>query len=252
MSGDFSDLLLPFGQLPSGRLVSPAEVERGAACGCICPQCAAALWAKKGDQIRHHFAHTAAEGCGGGALETALHKMAKQIIADAGKVWLPDLKVWYPIHKHDPMRTFRDVQRGVWLVGSVSVEERFSGFQPDAVIRSAAMKVAIEVFVSHAVDAEKRDKIKAAELATIEIDLSQFSRNLTTDALVDYVLHKASRLWVFHPGEAAARRECEERYLRRWRSQVEKEQAEEARKVSEKQEAVPPDARRLLFTLRID
>ncbi len=49
---------IPFG-LKDGKYYDVSEVERGRACGCICPSCKQVLVAKKGDPEKkaHHFAH---------------------------------------------------------------------------------------------------------------------------------------------------------------------------------------------------
>lgn len=200
---DWDDLKIPFGQTADGRMVSPTEVERGTACGCICPQCGLPLVAKKGDVLRHHFAHSS-EGCGSGALETSLHKMAKQIIADARKVWTPELMVYMSLPK-EYIEVRRDVCKEAWATGDVTLEERFADFQPDAVIHSTWGAIGVEIFVSHAVDATKREKIKTAQLPTIEIDLSDYDRNISLVELTHFVLRGAPRFWVFHPREAIAR-----------------------------------------------
>ena len=75
-----SDLKVPFG-IRNGRLVGTDKVERGLACGCICPECGASLEARKGNVVTHHFAHHAASNCIYG-LESALHLGAKQILLD--------------------------------------------------------------------------------------------------------------------------------------------------------------------------
>ncbi|EGQ8312378.1 hypothetical protein DC897_RS22415 [Vibrio parahaemolyticus] len=51
-------MLIPFG-LKDGKYYDVSEVERGRACGCICPSCKQVLVAKKGDseKMAHHFAH---------------------------------------------------------------------------------------------------------------------------------------------------------------------------------------------------
>ncbi|EJG0880203.1 hypothetical protein CGI29_23740 [Vibrio parahaemolyticus] len=51
-------MLIPFG-LKDGKYYDVSEVERGRACGCICPSCKQVLVAKKGDPLKmaHHFAH---------------------------------------------------------------------------------------------------------------------------------------------------------------------------------------------------
>lgn len=64
------------------------EVESGLACGCVCPVCGGKLIARKGEHKRHHFAHHNAEACSYNN-ETALHLMAKTIIAKVTSIMLP-------------------------------------------------------------------------------------------------------------------------------------------------------------------
>ena len=47
-----------FGVDPTtGEVLSIDKVERGLACGCVCPACGTRLEARKGEIVRHHFAH---------------------------------------------------------------------------------------------------------------------------------------------------------------------------------------------------
>ena len=63
-------------------MVHVDEVPNGNECGCICPHCKSALCAKNGgdgERMIHHFAHLSGADCIG-AVESALHKMAKEIM----------------------------------------------------------------------------------------------------------------------------------------------------------------------------
>ena len=55
-----------------------------------CPKCNSFLIAKKGDIRIHHFAHYNYENCQG-AQETALHKLAKEILLQEKMVTIPDI-----------------------------------------------------------------------------------------------------------------------------------------------------------------
>lgn len=49
---------IPFGlDSSTGELVDVGSVERGNACGCICPSCQTPLVARQGDEVEWHFAH---------------------------------------------------------------------------------------------------------------------------------------------------------------------------------------------------
>jgi hypothetical protein len=69
---------LDFGLDHTGRMRGIDEVEQGLACNCECPECGSPLIARKGAVRVHHFAHQG-ESCTTGA-ETALHRMAKEIV----------------------------------------------------------------------------------------------------------------------------------------------------------------------------
>lgn len=63
MSSHFDKFKIPFGiRGVDGELVDVHDVERGIACGCICPSCKAPLNAKKGDVKEWHFAHVSKHG----------------------------------------------------------------------------------------------------------------------------------------------------------------------------------------------
>src|SRR3954468_24894165 len=99
----FSDLLLPFGErIANGRMVSPDEVDNGLACGCVCPKCRRRLIAKHSDIVRYHFAHESDSVCVG-AFETSAHLLAKQIIADEGQVFTPEVVAEYRAERRPVM-----------------------------------------------------------------------------------------------------------------------------------------------------
>lgn len=67
--------------LLNGRLVSVDEVERGAACGCVCPSCGEPVIAKQGECRVYHFAHDGGRACRYAA-ETLAHRFAKEVLVD--------------------------------------------------------------------------------------------------------------------------------------------------------------------------
>jgi hypothetical protein len=79
----------------SRDLTSISDVSSGNQCGCFCPECGAELTAKKGWKNAHHFAHTVDSDCTGG-VETAIHLLAKEIIATEMKICLPGTEAIYP------------------------------------------------------------------------------------------------------------------------------------------------------------
>jgi hypothetical protein len=81
------------------------DVPRGAACGCFCPVCNAALVAKQGDALDWHFAHEAGTErpeCRAGAMNL-LRRLAVEELNRRGLVLLPDFSVAHPLGGRAPI-----------------------------------------------------------------------------------------------------------------------------------------------------
>lgn len=188
------DVLLPFALDATGRMVSVHTVERGAACNCTCPQCGEPLVARKAE-ITWHFAHIGESNCVG-APETALHKLAKQIIHDAMAIQLPAVRIMAPPYKGAftvaPERFFH----------ATTADKEFTGFDgviPDVLLSNDQERIAIEIRVAHRVEAEKIQKLRALGLDTVEIHLTGIARHTPDDEVVkQQVLHEAHRVWLFN------------------------------------------------------
>jgi ssDNA-binding Zn-finger/Zn-ribbon topoisomerase 1 len=191
---EYGELRVPFGE-KEGRLYAPDEVERGLACQCHCPACGTPLVANKPKVKRDYFSHHRTEDCAGG-YESALHKMGKQIIEDAGWVTVPHISVpvtWYV--SDGP--TWRDTvdydRRRVNFTGLV-VEQQADRWRPDI---TATLKngqtLYIEIKVTHGVEDPKADDLDNL----MEIDLSGIRPEEVRDlnALTHLVLFAASRRW---------------------------------------------------------
>ena len=204
-------LLVPFG-LRDGRMWSPDMVESGIACGCKCPACGGFLVAKaKDSQVRRaHFAHHHAVECPGG-FESAVHKMAKQLIVDRLAVLLP---AWDGDQGMPNPPVLRDAA-GVDVIGrrvefparlailaSARPEERQTDYVPDVAADDEVGPLFIEIRVTHAVDAPKRLRIQSEGTRLIEIDLSSLRYEDCVDetTLAYAVLESPSnRVWLSCP-----------------------------------------------------
>lgn len=210
-----SDVKLPFGLASDGRMVSVSRVARGLACGCVCPQCRSALVACKGEIMQHHFRHHAETSTcsGGGARETALHRFAKQIICDELYVSLPPLwDVWGSFSTVVNLGPMRAAKPEVWL----------DGIQPDVLAEYDVEQLAIEVFVTHRVPDAKRQQLIDRDLATLEIDLSDYrDRDLTESQLRHLVVRNAPRRWLHAPARARSAMEAETEKRRREEEEAE-------------------------------
>jgi hypothetical protein len=169
---------IPFGMAAlSGRMCEPREVPLGKGCGCICPACRVPLVAKHCTSGRRapHFAHAHGADCAG-AVETALHLAAKQRIAERGALWFPALGV--RLKARDARGLTHVVSKklspaGLRPLSDVVMEASVATIRPDLVAHCAHFgAVSIEIAVTHFVDRLKLDKIAAAGLAALEVDLS--------------------------------------------------------------------------------
>lgn len=194
-------------------MVSPTEVESGRACNCTCPGCGSPLIAKKGEQNVWHFAHDGLV-CANGA-ETALHLMAKQILADERRVQLPAVEV--SISATDMLGKLQTVS--TILLGPkdvryhvVELEVTKDNRRPDAVASGGDVSIEhrVEVFVRHAVDSTKATELFDQECACYEICLNDVPIQTPIAELRDAVVASPHRIrWISYPGMAAARRALE-------------------------------------------
>jgi hypothetical protein len=74
--GETGAIKIPFAE-KEGFLRHVSQVGKGLACGCVCPVCRQSVIARKGDQKRHHFAHSPGAKCNA---ETVLHYLAKRLL----------------------------------------------------------------------------------------------------------------------------------------------------------------------------
>ena len=176
--------------LKNGKLVSIDEVESGLACGCICPCCESELVGKKGKVKAHHFAHKS-EACAG-ALETALHLLAKEIIDQEKFMIFPPLDhpkksdvVWRPAKKNHFTK--------------VEVERNLGDIKPDLIAYCNDEQIYIEIAVTHFIDEEKLEKIKKRKVSTIEVDLRRLKSDYTEKDVKKALLENYSnKEWMYN------------------------------------------------------
>jgi hypothetical protein len=207
---------LPYG-INDGKLLSIREVESGLACNCTCPSCHALLVAKKGRVKTHHFAHYNSEECSG-AVETALHLAAKEILKKAGGLMLPALELdFYEVfdeslftsdyqknYEHPDLkglyRSFIEILDAQMLsYDKVESEILLEGIRPDIIVYSKGKPLLVEIGVTHFVDVVKLEKIEQLGISAIEIDLSYLQDGFTDKELEEAVLSKAyNRDWIYN------------------------------------------------------
>ena len=151
----------------------------GKRCNCRCPECNEPMIARRGLKNDHSFAHfpdSDKKGECPTAAETALHKMAKEVLLAAESFTMPDLyhgTAWYDPYTKE-LETDTKLLQGsleVKLLG-VKSEQRIEDVIPDAVLtyRHSTGKedrVIVAIWVAHKVDSEKLKKIKRIGLPII-------------------------------------------------------------------------------------
>lgn len=198
-----------------GKMVSVDDVPNGLACNCRCPQCHELLIAKNGGEIKvHHFAHVGGSECKG-AYETALHILAKEIIATEKRIMVPKYLLFngkkfkgYPYFHDDDDDDECDydedekIEAHQIVFKNVELEKRndVSTLQPDCVgITEDGERIHIEIFVTHGIDGIKRSKIINHSINCVEIKIPR-NFPLERQKLLDYIINSTDgRKWINNP-----------------------------------------------------
>lgn len=247
---------IPFGlRTHDQRMVDPTEVTKGQSCGCICPDpdCGKKLIAKQGVINEWHFAHEAGADCASG-VESALHKMAKQLIMERSQIWVPERS----FHR-EVLGSHDDVEGGYCWKQSLSIEVCAEGLKtltncieekqietrrPDVLAELDGYPIAIEIAHTHFCDEAKLDWLKARNLTTLEIDVGMSPDIEMADIrlVLEARLFSSSphKTWLVHSGDAngCAQIDAAENHLRTFNAdkdaaflkEVERKRAEKKRK----------------------
>lgn len=194
--------------LKDGELFHIDQVESGEKCGCCCPACSGTLIARKGEQKRHHFAHKAEGNCHH-ACETTLHLLAKKLLSEAKTFTIPKVLLQFPCQEPLEISGAMEIP-----VVAVELEQRYHPIIPDVVVTTTGnQKLMIEIFVTHAVDEEKLEKIKRIGISVTEIDLSAYRESAITEKSLKNILLKESeeKYWIFNRREAEYRQKFMEK-----------------------------------------
>ena len=195
---------LPYGEAANGEIVHISTVENGLACKCVCPGCGARLVARtRGKQMQPHFAHYSSAECAT-AYETALHKLAKEVIAEHKRVKLPAVIASYD-SKQLPLRPERNLP-----LDHVTWEQQIETIRPDVVAHWRDRRVLIEVKVTHGCDDAKLNYLHTNAVSAFEINLSRVARDATIEEITHQVLDGAPRYWLFHQAQIDKEQELRE------------------------------------------
>lgn len=152
-----------------------------------CLECGEPLIPKRGDLIRHHFAHTSQSECHG---ESAAHKLGKAIIFKARYLRAPQISLKKrgetialeggPFHYYDPV-----------------LERRLTGtpYIPDVLVQHDNRPVAIEILVTHTPEDEKIQVFRDHNIDMLEISAAGIMA-MSPDEAVKHVLVRSRRRWL--------------------------------------------------------
>lgn len=89
---------------------------------------------------------------------------------------------------------------GKWQIEEVELEKKISDFIPDIILKKGNIILLVEIYVTHAVDENKKNKIIEANLPVIEIDLSEFVHQDMTKEELRLHLREITRMnWIHLP-----------------------------------------------------
>jgi hypothetical protein len=163
------------------RLVHISEVTSGLSHECVCPECKAALIARKGQKVRHHFAHYHSTNC---QPETVVHRIAKRLLAErieAALAGRQDLQIRWKCAHCDDVHSGNLLRR----VRSIYVERNFDSCRPDITLCEISDKpiALIEVVVTHPPDENVRNLCRNHSIEFLEChirtedDLEQITKS---------------------------------------------------------------------------
>ncbi len=185
--------------LSDGNLKHISEVENGLACNCLCPNCKYPLVAKNNINNKKiaHFAHNSGKECEG-AIETAIHLLAKSILQRNKQIMIPHYHFDYNEKNNKSL-----IKRGKLVTFEEIIIEKTVCFDsgkiiPDAIGKIRDKQVFIEFAFSHFIDADKRNFIKSNGITCIEIDLSKQAMDM--DKIASLLITNSHNIyWVNNP-----------------------------------------------------
>ena len=162
----------------TGKPVYIDVASNGLSCNCSCAKCGEKMVAVQGKSENHrewHFRHHIDSDCLGGQ-ETAIHKLAKQIIVDNSQILIPNDTLIY---------------------SQARQEIKLGSFIPDVTVFANGHDIHFEIAVTNPVDKLKETFYKSGQHKSIEIDLTNISYDTTPNELEELVLKTSKRKKIF-------------------------------------------------------
>lgn len=154
-----------------------------------CPSCKGRMLARKGEHIRHHFAHWPGDACGGP--ETVAHLLGKKVILNNTNLLLPATEK--TIHAK-----YYQIPQKIITYENPIAEKWIEGFIPDIMATYNNQILIIEIKVTHKTDFPKHKWIAKNNILAIEIDCKNILQ-ISPDEIDNFVLFSAPRKLLFSP-----------------------------------------------------
>lgn len=186
--------------LKNNELIHIDNVDRGIDCCCICPSCGSQLIAKKGKIKIHHFAHFNSEDCNKG-IESAYHRMTKEILAEELMIKLPAVYVYFSTEGefHTGKSPEKLYDEAIYHFDKVYLERRVDDIIPDIILEKNDSKLFIEVYVTHDIDEIKKKKVQSIGISTLRVDLSNLNSMHSREELKNIIVNEVeNKKWVFN------------------------------------------------------
>lgn len=192
----------------------------GLLCDCTCAYCgrnlqACSLNGKVSPYFRHHTekrdgSHYRSKFiCNPNiANETALHKMAKQIISEEKRICVPEKYISLfevgiknlPNNIVSNIKDYRLHDEMEVVAESVDIEKTIGDFTPDVAFNTKRGTILVEIYVTHKVDDEKKFKVIDQGVSMLEIDLSQYvETSISSESLRKILIEEAeNKTWIYY------------------------------------------------------
>lgn len=162
---------LTFAIAPDGDTVHVSEVQRGAACGCVCPGCGKPLVARKGAEVEHHFAHADGEECRHG-YRNSLYLAFRRAAAELGRIRLP---------AYEKNRTLTEDGGGLHVlipetvtpIDSIDLTRKGGDEISGLLIVRGKRQLIIRLLTGFGENTRSQAKLRAVGLSVLEIDLTR-------------------------------------------------------------------------------
>lgn len=185
-----------------GRLIHVHDLDvtqhRGLRCECVCPECGRVLQAHLGEQKAWHFQHHFEDANCNPQPMTLLHAFVRDELAIRDHLDIPAQTVYSSLFVlGEWVQKFVTVPAVTLRFTEGRVEVRGEGVQPDVVFKQEnGTLAALEVRYSHAVDAEKLQRLRRNYPLSIEFDVSDLPPAGISREQLDTAL-KQSRRWAW-------------------------------------------------------